>query len=45
MGLWGTLLSGWQQGAVSHGLVVANGSGRLERERLALGEGLQRQLE
>jgi uncharacterized protein len=45
MGLWGRLLSGWQQGPVSHGLVVANGSGPLERERLALGEGLQRQLE
>jgi predicted RecB family nuclease len=45
MGLWGQLLAGWQQGPVSHGLVVAAGSGRLERERLALGEGLQRQLQ
>ena len=45
MGLWGQLLSGWQQGPVSHGLVVATGSGRLERERLVLGEGLPRQLD
>jgi uncharacterized protein len=44
MGLWGELLAGWQQGPVSHGLVVAATAGRLEQERLALGDGLLQQL-
>lgn len=42
---WGRLLADHQQAAVPHGLVVAGTGEALERERLALGSGLQRQLD
>ena len=44
LALWGRLLEPLQQAEVSHGLVVAGGP-RLQQERLALGGGLQRQLD
>jgi uncharacterized protein len=45
LALWGRLLAERQQAPVTHGLVVAGADRRLERERLALGTGLQRQLD
>jgi uncharacterized protein len=45
LALWGRLLAERQQAPVPHGLVVAGGDRGLERERLALGGSLQRQLD
>lgn len=45
LALWGRLLAEHQQAPVPHGLVVAGGDRGLERERLALGGSLQRQLD
>jgi uncharacterized protein len=45
LALWGRLLAERQRAPVSHGLVLAGADRRLERERLALGAGLQRQLD
>ncbi len=45
LALWGRLLEERQRAPVPHGLVVAGADRRLERERLALGTGLQRQLD
>ena len=42
--LWGRLLAQHQQAPVPHALVVALDGGVLQRERLALGDSLQRQL-
>jgi uncharacterized protein len=42
---WGRLLADHQQAPVPHGLVVAGAGDFLQRERLALGSGLQRQLD
>ena len=42
---WGRLLAERQQAPVTHALVVAGEGRGLERERLALGGGLQRQLD
>ncbi|WP_216901970.1 TM0106 family RecB-like putative nuclease [Synechococcus sp. CCY 9618] len=44
LALWGRLLAERQRAPVPHGLVVAGADRGLERERLALGTGLQRQL-
>ncbi|WP_216907559.1 TM0106 family RecB-like putative nuclease [Synechococcus sp. CCY 0621] len=45
LALWGRLLAEHQRAPVSHGLVVAGADRGLERERLALGGSLQRQLD
>jgi uncharacterized protein len=45
LALWGRLLAGHQGGPVPQGLVVAGGDSRLERESVALGDSLQRQLD
>jgi uncharacterized protein len=45
LALWGRLLAERQRAPVPHGLVVAGADRGLERERLALGTGLQRQLD
>lgn len=45
LALWGRLLAEYQQAPVSHGLVVAGEGRALQRERLALGGGLQHQLD
>jgi tRNA threonylcarbamoyl adenosine modification protein (Sua5/YciO/YrdC/YwlC family) len=45
LALWGRLLAHHQQGEVAQGLVLAGSEPRLERETLALGENLQRQLD
>ncbi|MCX5940251.1 MAG: TM0106 family RecB-like putative nuclease [Cyanobium sp. LacPavin_0818_WC50_MAG_67_9] len=45
LGLWGRLLADHQQAPVPHGLVVAGEGRALQRERLALGGGLQHQLD
>jgi predicted RecB family nuclease len=45
LALWGRLLAERQQAPVPHGLVVAGSDRALQRERLALGAGLQRQLD
>ncbi len=45
LALWGRLLEERQQAPVPHGLVVAGADRALQRERLALGAGLQRQLD
>jgi uncharacterized protein len=42
---WGRLLADHQRAPVPHGLVVAGAGEFLQRERLALGSGLQRQLD
>ena len=45
LALWGRLLAEHQRAPVPHGLVVAGADRGLERERLALGGSLQRQLD
>ena len=45
LALWARLLALHQQAPVDHGLVLAGAGRQLERERLSLGMGLQRQLE
>ncbi len=45
LSLWGQLLGAVQQAPVGHGLVVSGPGGRLERERIPLTAGLQRQLD
>jgi predicted RecB family nuclease len=45
LALWGRLLARHQQAEVDAGLVLAGSEPRLERETLALGEKLQRQLD
>jgi uncharacterized protein len=45
LALWGRLLAEHQQAPVPHGLVVAGEGRALQRERLALGGGLQHQLD
>jgi uncharacterized protein len=45
LALWGRLLAAHQQSPVPHGLVVAGEGRALQRERLALGGGLQHQLD
>lgn len=45
LALWGRLLGEHQRAPVPHGLVVAGSGPGLERERLALGTGLLRQLD
>ena len=45
LALWGRLLAEHQRAPVPHGLVVAGADRGLERERLALGPSLQRQLD
>ncbi len=45
LSFWGRLLAEHQQAAVPHGLVLAGSGRELQRERLALGSGLQRQLD
>ncbi|MFM7635112.1 MAG: TM0106 family RecB-like putative nuclease [Cyanobacteriota bacterium] len=45
LALWGRLLGERQRAPVSHALVVAGAGQALQRERLALGSGLQRQLD
>jgi len=45
LALWGRLLEGHQQAPVPQALVLAGAGPQLQRERLALGSGLQSQLE
>lgn len=45
LALWGRLLSVHQDADVPHGLVIAGAGRQLQREQLAIGGGLQRQLD